>query len=85
MFVQLDGFADERGNADYNQQLSGKRAEHVKNVLIMGGVSPTRIKIAAHGESPATDENIDSYAFERRVSLTLYIEDTPSFAANPAD
>jgi outer membrane protein OmpA-like peptidoglycan-associated protein len=81
--VQLDGFADERGNATYNQQLSGKRAEHVKNVLIMGGIAESRISVKAHGESIASDENIDSYAFERRVSLTLYIDDTPSFASNP--
>ena len=83
--VRLDGFADERGDSAYNQKLSVRRADHVRDVLVSGGVSPERIKVVAHGESPATDENIDSYAFERRVSLTLYVGDTPSFAANPGD
>lgn len=81
--VRLDGFADERGDETYNQQLSVKRADHVKNVLVAGGVAPERITVEAHGESPASQQNVDSYALERRVSLTLYIDDTPSFASNP--
>ena len=83
VFVRLDGFADERGNAAYNQKLSIRRAEHVMHVLLANGVPAARISVRAHGESPAADNNVDSFAFERKVSLTLYIEDSPSFAANP--
>jgi len=83
VFVRLDGFADERGNAAYNQQLSARRAEHVMHVLLANGVPAARVSVRAHGESPAADNNVDSFAFERKVSLTLYIEDSPSFAANP--
>lgn len=81
--VQLDGFADERGNAAYNQDLSNRRADYVRNILVNGGVSAERIKVNAHGEVPAVDGSIDSYALERRVSLTLYVDDSPSFASNP--
>lgn len=81
--VQLDGFADERGDVRYNERLSARRAGHVRDVLISSGVAESRIRVAAHGESPATDDNIDSYALERRVSLTLFVEETPSFASNP--
>lgn len=83
VFVQLDGFADERGDAAYNQKLSVRRAEHVRDVLVANGIPAARISVKAHGESQAADDNIDSFAFERKVSLTLYIEDSPSFAANP--
>jgi outer membrane protein OmpA-like peptidoglycan-associated protein len=83
VFVQLDGFADERGDAAYNHDLSVRRAEHVRDVLITNGIPAARISVKAHGESQAADDNIDSFAFERKVSLTLYIEDSPSFAANP--
>jgi outer membrane protein OmpA-like peptidoglycan-associated protein len=83
VFVRLDGFADERGDAAYNQKLSVRRAEHVRNVLIDNGVPATRINVMAHGESPAADANADSFAFERKVSLTLYIDDSVSFASNP--
>jgi outer membrane protein OmpA-like peptidoglycan-associated protein len=81
--IQLDGFADERGAAAYNHLLSTRRAEYVRELLVNAGVAPERIKLAAHGESPAIDSSIDSYALERRVSLTLYVEDSPSFASNP--
>jgi outer membrane protein OmpA-like peptidoglycan-associated protein len=81
--VQLDGFADERGDAAYNQKLSLRRVDHVRQYLIDNGVEESRITTVAHGESPAIDATTDSFALERRVSMTLYIEDAPSFAANP--
>lgn len=81
--IQLDGFADERGDAAYNQELSVRRADYVRSVLTAAGVTPSRIRVAAHGESPALDSRIDSYALDRRVSLTMYVEDSASFASNP--
>jgi outer membrane protein OmpA-like peptidoglycan-associated protein len=83
VFVQLDGFADERGDAEYNRKLSTRRAEHVRDVLLTNGVPAARIIVKAHGESPAADNNTDSFAFERKVSLTLFVDESPSFAANP--
>ena len=83
VFVQLDGFADERGDAAYNQKLSVRRAQHVMHVLLANGIPANRISVKGHGESPAADDNVDSFAFERKVSLTLYIENSPSFASNP--
>lgn len=81
--VQLDGFADERGDEKYNFDLSGKRVEFVRKLLVESGVHPDRISAAAHGESAAQDANLDSYALERRVSVTLFIDDSESLAANP--
>jgi len=81
--LQLDGFADERGDDVYNQNLSRQRVEFVRDQLVAAGIDPSRITVAAHGESPAQDESIDSYALERRVSLTLFVDQTPSLAANP--
>ncbi len=81
--IQLDGFADERGDADYNFELSEKRVEFVRNLFIASGVHPARINIAAHGESVAQDSNVDSYAFERRVSVKLFINNAQSVASNP--
>jgi outer membrane protein OmpA-like peptidoglycan-associated protein len=81
--VQLDGFADERGDASYNQQLSEKRVEFVREQLVAAGVDVSRIRHSAHGEAPAQDNTVDSFALERRVSLTLFIDNTPAFASNP--
>lgn len=81
--IRLDGFADERGDASYNQELSVRRAEHVRDLLVTTGISRSRISINAHGESPAADMNVDSFALERRVSMTLFMRDAPSVAATP--
>lgn len=81
--VQLDGFADERGEAEYNLQLSEKRVEFVRDQLIAAGIDPSRIGHAAHGEAPAQDDNVDSLALERRVSVKLFIDESPSFASTP--
>jgi len=83
--VQLDGYADERGDADYNMQLSQKRVDFVRDQLVSAGIDPGRIRVSAHGESPAQDATADSYALERRVSLRLYLDESPSFAANPPE
>ena len=76
--VQLDGFADERGDADYNLELSTKRVEFVRDQLVAAGIDPARIHVTAHGESPAQDDSIDSYALERRVALKIFIDNDAS-------
>lgn len=81
--VRLDGFADERGDADYNRALSIQRAQYVREILAANGVAGDRIALQGHGESAAADATPDSYALERRVSLTLTVEDAPTVAANP--
>ena len=83
VLLQLDGFADERGAADYNFELSNKRVEFVRDQLVAAGIDPSRIRVTAHGEAPAQDESVDSYALERRVSLKLFINAPQSFASNP--
>lgn len=81
--IQLDGFADTRGDEEYNFELSEKRVEFVRGLLVDGGVRPDQINISAHGEAAAQDETVDSYALERRVSVKLFIDDAPAVAANP--
>jgi len=80
--IQLDGFADERGDSKYNLELSEKRVEFVRNMFISAGVHPTRISSSAHGESVAQNPDVDSYALERRVSVKLFIDNVQSLAAN---
>ena len=81
--IQLDGYADSRGNPEYNLALSEKRVKFIREQLIAAGVAPERITTAAHGESPSDDETADSYALERRVSLTLSLDPVPSLASMP--
>lgn len=81
--LHLDGYADERGDDAYNQALSERRARHVRDLLTGYGVPAGRITVVAHGESVAADQRADSYALERRVSMTLLLGDGEAVAANP--
>ncbi len=81
--IKLDGFADARGDAEYNLALSERRVEFIRDQFVAAGVDPSRINVSAHGESPAQDESLDSYALERRVSVELFINERQSMASNP--
>ena len=84
IFIQLDGFADERGDADYNLGLSERRVQYIRDQFLAAGIDPDRINVTAHGESIASDATLDSYALERRVSVTLFIDDPQAVAATPS-
>ena len=81
--IKLDGFADTRGDAEYNLALSERRVEFIRDQFVSAGVDPSRINVSAHGESPAQDESLDSYALERKVSVELFINERQSMASNP--
>lgn len=82
--LQIDGFADARGDAAYNQALSERRAQHVLQLLTEQGVAEQRIDWTGHGELAAgPQETADGYALQRRVSLTLRLEEAPSLASSP--
>lgn len=73
LVIEIDGYADPRGKAGSNDELSEQRASAVRSALIVGGASPDRIKMAAHGEklSTAAKDDLEAYAWERRVSLSV--------------
>jgi outer membrane protein OmpA-like peptidoglycan-associated protein len=71
--VALHGFADPRGKPEENLKLSAQRAEAVRAVLIGGGADPAQIALSAHGEdlTTAAKDDVEAYAWERRVSLSI--------------
>lgn len=73
LVIEIDGYADPRGKADENLELSQQRASAVRSALIVGGANPDSIRIAAHGEtlSTAAKDDMEAYAWERRVSLSV--------------
>lgn len=71
--VQLDGYADPRGTRQENLVLSEQRAASVRDSLIAGGLPAERIVIRAHGEGDAQSVagDVDGFALERRVVITI--------------
>ena len=73
MLIRVEGFADARGNVEYNAQLSADRALAVQDALIHAGVPSGRIVLDSYGErfSRADESDLDGLAMERRVELSL--------------
>ena len=81
--VRLAGHADNRGDAEYNEQLSAERAVAVRDALIAAGFPGTRIALSAEGESAsqAAAGDLDGLAMERRVEIELISGDADSLVA----
>src|SRR6185312_7563046 len=71
--VRIDGYADPRGPATLNDDLSLRRAEAVALTLEKAGCPQERLVIAAHGSAQSTSPqgDLDAYAFDRRVTVRL--------------
>lgn len=70
--VSLEGYADNRGDASYNQKLSEQRIDAVVQTLVGHGIDGARISATAYGESRSTAEHdVDGWALERRVSISI--------------
>jgi len=71
--VRIDGYADPRGTANFNDDLSLRRAEAVALALVKAGCPRDRLVIEGHGASQSTSPrgDLDAYAFDRRVTVRL--------------
>lgn len=69
--VRLEGHSDERGTKEYNLALGERRANAVKQFLIVNGASRGQIETVSYGEEkPAVmGSNESAWAQNRRVEL----------------
>ena len=69
--LQIEGFYDERGTAEYNMALGERRARTVADFLIVLGVSPGRLRVLSFGEeNPLNPEhNEKAWAENRRAEF----------------
>jgi outer membrane protein OmpA-like peptidoglycan-associated protein len=67
------GHTDSDGSETFNQDLSVRRAEAVRNALVSQGVSAARITTAGFGESQPIADNSTAAGkqFNRRVIITI--------------
>ena len=66
----LEGHADPRGSAEYNQALSERRVERTKRFLIERGVPAANLETKAFGEQRNLDEAQVKEAVEKNPELT---------------
>lgn len=74
MQVEISGHTDSVGPAEYNKQLSQRRANAVKNFLTSKGIDTRRIKAVGYGEDKpiaSNDDNADGREINRRVEFKV--------------
>jgi OOP family OmpA-OmpF porin len=70
--IVLTGYADVNGPESYNEKLSMKRAEFIKDLLLEAGVDESRVDVAAGGENPTYNKKTTYVRMlARRVSVKL--------------
>lgn len=71
MRLILQGHADQRGSREYNLALGQKRAEAVRKVLAVMGVSDAQMEAVSFGEEKLRNEGLteEAHAENRRVDL----------------
>ena len=71
--IKVDGYADPRGEDNYNLELSTRRAEAVTDYLVEKGIERERIMIRSFGESKsiASIDDLNAHEKERRVTIQL--------------
>ena len=68
--VVITGYTDHKGSNAYNDRLSLRRAEAVKNYLIGKGISASRLSTVGAGEDPKTSGEEALTIKARRVEVT---------------
>jgi outer membrane protein OmpA-like peptidoglycan-associated protein len=71
--IEVLGFTDSTGDADYNQALSERRAGSVGTHLLRAGIAPMRIVLGGYGEEfpVASNATAEGRRLNRRVELRL--------------
>jgi len=71
--VTIEGYTDDSGDAGFNQQLSEKRAQAVKDELVANGANADKITTIGYGESnPIADNGTrEGRAKNRRIEIKV--------------
>ncbi len=69
--VRLEGHTDERGTREYNMALGERRANAVRDYMVLNGVANHRIETVSYGEERAIayGSGESNYSQNRRVEI----------------
>jgi outer membrane protein OmpA-like peptidoglycan-associated protein len=71
--IRVEGHTDSKGSDEYNMDLSKRRANNVKTLLVMRGVAENRIEVAGYGKTMpvATNDTEAGRQKNRRVEIRI--------------
>jgi len=71
--VTIEGHTDERGSREYNIALGERRANAVRDFLLINGVSPNQIMVVSYGkERPAVEGTGEAVWSKNRRAELIY-------------
>lgn len=75
--LEIEGNADGSGSDEYNDALSLRRAEAIRDWLVARGIEPERLHVAARGEHAPVETNDDDAGREqnRRARFRVLVEE----------
>lgn len=70
--VDITGYADEIGNASYNEKLATERANSIKDILLKAKIAPERINVISGGVDTSVDkDSATARKLVRRVTFKI--------------
>lgn len=72
--INVEGYTDEKGKADYNLALGMRRAEAIASYLKEQGVKESQIKMKSYGEKKPADVKASGDAFAHNRRAVVYFE-----------
>ncbi|HEX8059873.1 MAG TPA: OmpA family protein [Cyclobacteriaceae bacterium] len=71
--VEISGHTDSKGPDTYNESLSLRRAQAVRNIMIKGGADGNRITAAGYGENKPieTNDTMEGRRMNRRIEFRI--------------
>jgi outer membrane protein OmpA-like peptidoglycan-associated protein len=73
--VEIAGHTDGQGSADYNRDLSLRRARSVRDYFVEHGIATDRLEVAGYGESRPVEDNATAAGRERNRRVELGVVD----------
>ena len=84
--MEIQGHTDNRGKADYNRDLSQRRADSVRTYFVTKGIAPDRLTAVGYGlDKPIADNKTESGRGQnRRTEFQLITQSAPGASGTPA-
>jgi outer membrane protein OmpA-like peptidoglycan-associated protein len=83
--ILIEGYTDSTGDAAFNQQLSERRANAVRDALLADAISPDRVRTIGYGEQFPVASNATSDGQQQNRRVEVIISDKEGNIPNRTD